>query len=400
MLSTILTAFLVAAGAPFFVAWGYLALLSVAAFGGRTSRAPSRPLPRLTVLVPAHNEAQLIGRCVASLSAQTHPADRVVVIADNCEDDTATLARAAGAAVMIRDDPDKPGKGQALRWAMDALLGEPDAPEGIVVVDADSIADPRLLESLASALAQGIGIAQADYTVLLDDHAGEGDRLRALAVLLFNRTRNLGRARLGLSASLLGNGMLLSRRHLEAHPWQAFTAVEDLEYGIECSLAGVHPRFVPQGRVVGPIPVGYRSSVGQRMRWEGGRFHLAARLGPRLAVRLVQQPDAEKVAALLDLAVPPLWILALLTGAGLAAAAAGVFGLGVGLAALTVWTACALLAALHVLAGLAAAGAPRGSYRALLALPGFLVWKLGVYVRIMQGFDPNHWQRSARSGEV
>jgi cellulose synthase/poly-beta-1,6-N-acetylglucosamine synthase-like glycosyltransferase len=357
---------------------------------------------RLTVLVPAHNEEGLVGRCVDSLIGQIYPAGlvRIVVIADNCADATADEAIAAGARVMVRTDPTHAGKGRALRWAMDVLLAAPDPPDGFVIVDADSVAAPGLLAALAQTLASGAAAAQADYTVLADAHTAAGDQLRELAVLLYNRTRNLGRAAAGLPSALLGNGMLLSRELLEAHPWSAFSAVEDLEFGTRCRIEGIHPRFVSQQGVQGPLPSGYRAGLGQRLRWEGGRFHVAKRLAAPLIARFMRHPDLATLDAFLELMVPPLSIAVIVSAAGLLTSVAAAF---VGVAApfaFFIWALCAVLAAVHVLIGLKAAGASRGAYWALAALPGFLAWKIGVYLRLLRGFDTNRWERSIRRGEV
>src|SRR4051794_32108625 len=112
----------------------YLLVLALAAFRYSTPEVPAAPSARLVVLVPAHNEADLIERCVTSLLDQRYPSDNyeLVVIADNCTDDTARLARARGAGVLVRTDPEKRGKGPALRWAMDLILQRDTPPDAII----------------------------------------------------------------------------------------------------------------------------------------------------------------------------------------------------------------------------------------------------------------------------
>ena len=391
----------VAAG-PVLAGWAYLAFLSLAAL--RYSRAVADPpadAPSLVVLIPAHNEASAVGECVRSLVAQRYPAERrrIVVIADNCTDSTQAEAVAAGAEVMVRHDEVLRGKGRALRWAMDGLIREAAPADAFVIVDADSIAEPDLLEGLARALRAGHQVAQADYTVLEEPDATSGDRLRALAILVFNRTRNMGRATLGLPAALLGNGMMLSRSLVDVRPWTAYSPAEDLEFGIETRLAGVRPVFVPAG-VRGPMPIGYSAGAVQRERWEGGRWYVLRRLGPELLTRLLRHPDASLLDAFLDLAVPPIAVMAMVTGAGLVIAAAAVMAVGLSPVEVLPWATAAALAVVHVSVGLRAAGAPPGSIAALRSVPGFVWWKLRVYARLLfRGFDPNRWQRSLRKGE-
>jgi 1,2-diacylglycerol 3-beta-glucosyltransferase len=390
---------LLAAGLPAAAAALYLFALALASFRRPPASPPAGADQRLAVLVPAHDEEALVGRCIASLREQSHPGSRsrVIVVADNCTDRTAEVARAAGAEVMERRDERRRGKGQALRWAMDRLLAERRPPDGVVVVDADSVADRDLLAHLAAALADGADAAQAEYLVLADGESVRA-RLVAAAFLLFHRVRLGGRAALGLPAFLVGNGMLLSRRLLRAQPWSAFTGVEDLEYTMELRLAGCRPRFVPAARVEGPVPHGYRGMRGQRLRWEGGRWHVVrSRLLPLLRHALRRDPGV--LDAALDLAVPPLGLLAMGTLAGGAVTAVAV-GLGVAAAwSLSPWLAAVAALAGFVLLGLRSAGAPASTWLALLESPRFLAWKALTYVRIAAGFDPRRWERADRGSQ-
>src|SRR4051794_36676737 len=219
----------------------YLVVLTLAAWRHRAVEAQTTPATRVAILVPAHDEAELIARCVASLRAQRYRADRmeIVVIADNCTDDTAARAAAAGAQVLVRHDAEARGKGHALRWAIARLLRDRPAVEAIAVVDADTIADPAWLSTLVAPFEAGALAVQGE-SLLLEDGTPR-TALRVAAFLLINRVRPAGRAVLGLPCSLCGNGMLLGRRLLERHPWEALTSTEDLEYAVTLRRAGIGP---------------------------------------------------------------------------------------------------------------------------------------------------------------
>jgi 1,2-diacylglycerol 3-beta-glucosyltransferase len=384
------------AGIPLLAAALYLLLLALASL--RTARAP-RPEPRrrrLEVLVPAHDEEALIARCVASLREQDYPAGlfRVVVVADNCSDGTARQAELAGAEVMVRCDAAAPGKGQALRWAMDRVLASPEPPDAVVVVDADSVADRGLLGGLVERLSSGAEAVQGEYLVLGEDGSAKS-RLVEAAFLLFHRVRFGGRAALGLPVNLVGNGMLFSRELLAAHPFDAFSGVEDLEYSISLRLAGVRPAYAASALVRGPIPRGYSAMRGQRLRWEGGRWHVVRRRLPQLLGRVLRG-EAGVLDAAVDLAVPPLGLLAMWLLAGAAATGAAVaLGLAQALSLLPWGLGLASLAA-FVLVGLRSAGAPASTYMALLEVPRFLLWKALTYGRLARGFDPTRWERAVR----
>ena len=376
--------------------------LAALAYHPPSASAASRSAPsgRLAVLVPAHNESALVARCVRSLLAQRYPRDRfrVVVIADNCTDDTKVVAARAGADVLVRDEPTARGKGRALRWAMDRLLASDPNLAAVVVVDADSVADEGLLAGLERHRSAGADVVQAEYLVL--EEPGTRSGIRSAAFLLFHRTRFLGRAALGLPCSLVGNGMLFSRRVLEEHPWGAYTNVEDLEMTVDLRLAGIRPVFAADARVLGPAPSGGRAGATQRARWEGGRAAVVrSRLGEVLSAA-IRRRDPHLADLAIELMLPPLGLLALLALSGLAVSAA-LLWLGAGsIAAVAVWGGALAGIAVHVVVGLRAAHAPAGAYRALLAAPWFLAAKLGTYARLSRGLRADRFERTERTAST
>jgi cellulose synthase/poly-beta-1,6-N-acetylglucosamine synthase-like glycosyltransferase len=378
----------------------YLLTLAIAAhFHPSSPPSAARKALRVVILVPAHNEEELLGRCLASLSAQTYPASlcRLLVIADNCTDATAMVAAQGGAGVMLRDDPSHPGKGQALRWAFDRLLAEKGPPDAFIIVDADSVADLGLVAGLVGAVHPGDEALQAEYLVL-DDPTNRATGLRQAAFLLFHRTRFAGRATLGLPCNLVGNGMLLTAGLLRRIPWAAFTGTEDLEYSMDLRLAGVRPRFAAAALVFGPASGLGRAGATQRHRWEGGRLHvLRTHLIPLTSAIL--RGNRGLVDALLDLGTPPLGLLTLLTLAGgvlsLAGGMTGVMELWAGLP----WAGSALLLTAYLMVGLHAARAPASAYLGLLQAPRFLGAKLITYAHLMRGTHADRWERSERPGD-
>ena len=378
----------------------YLLVLALAALGYRVPRVGGASTKRLAVLVPAHDEEELIERCVASLQSQDYPRDlfRIVVIADNCTDRTAELARRAGAEVLIRCAPEARGKGQALRWAMDHVLARPDAPDAVVIVDADSVADRGLLAGLASHLDQGADVVQGEYLVL-DELCSPGAQLRAAAFLLFHRVRFAGRSVLHLPCSLVGNGMLLSRRLVELHPWGAFTSAEDLEYSLALRLAGVRPVFAGSALVRAPVAMSARSAQVQRERWEGGRLHAQRTALPHLLREVVLRGRWELVDAVVDLLVPPLGLLTAGSLGGMGLALALWAGSVASFWLLVPWLVALAAIAAFVLVGLRAGDAPRWMYRRLLSAPLFLVRKVLGLAGVVRSRGAETWIRTERPSE-
>ncbi len=377
---------------PVLLAAGYLGLLAL------LSRRPPAPRHGVTALrfdlvVPAHDEAAGIAATVGSLLQVDWPAAqrRVVVVADNCSDDTAARARAAGATVLERRDATLRGKGYALAHAFERCLADGRA-DAVVVVDADTVVSPNLLQAFAARLEAGATALQARYGVR-NPEASWRTRLMALALSLFHDVRSLGRERLGLSAGLRGNGMCFSTRLLRQVPHHAFSVVEDLEYGIRLGLAGHRVHYVDEATAVGEMPTGSRASATQRRRWEGGRAAMARRFaGPLLRGGLVRR-DAVLLDLAIDLLVPPLSRLVAVATLGSSLALAWTLVTGAVPAGAWPWWASLAALGLYVVRGCVASGLGLRGVGSLAWAPVYLVWRLRATTAPSPGLV---WERTPR----
>jgi cellulose synthase/poly-beta-1,6-N-acetylglucosamine synthase-like glycosyltransferase len=374
----------------------YLLLLTTAAALARPKPPGRDGAPRTSffVIVPAHNEEEMIGATLASLRAQSYPVDlySVNVIADNCSDATATVAGAAGATVHERHDPAHPGKGQAISWLLQRLRErEERAPDAFVFVDADSRLATDFLDTMDRYLAAAPRAAlQASYKVE-NPEASALVSLRAIGFALMHDLRGRGKARLGISCGLWGNGMVIDRAVLERTGWDAFSAVEDAEQHLKLLAAADKVTYVPDTAVYGHMPTSFRAAEGQQVRWEGGRIALARRYWRTLLAATVRQRSASPLAALVELALPPLSVLAV-GAVGLTAVALAFASLPV--AAVAVVNVAAL--ALYVGVGLLLSGLPPRTYLALVQVPRFIAWKLLLYGRQLMRRTGPAWIRTTR----
>jgi cellulose synthase/poly-beta-1,6-N-acetylglucosamine synthase-like glycosyltransferase len=391
-LTLLLDTLLAVAAIPLVAGCGYLFVLTVLSWRPRLPPEAEVP-PSFDIVVPAHNEAAGIASTVKSLLALDWPADRrrVVVVADNCSDDTAQRARDAGAVVLERQSDTHKGKGYALQYAFDRLEGD-----AVVVVDADTKVTPNLLRAFAARLAKGANAAQAYYGV---DNVGASWRttLMAIAFAMFHRVRGRGRENLRLSCGLKGNGMCFSKALLQKVPHDAFSVVEDLEFGIRLGKASERVWYVDEGQVYGEMVAGEQGSRSQRVRWESGRQAMVrAHVGP-----LLRAAWAQKSAVLFDLAldllIPPLSYLglgALLLGAaGTALATIGGTGAATGSAA----ALCVTALGLYVLRGWWLSGTGVRGLAMLAAAPLYVFWKVALMRR--QSAAPREWVRTQREAE-
>jgi hypothetical protein len=361
-------------------------------------RHPQPPAPaaaerlRLVVLVPAHDEEAGIGATLESLATCEYPqaSRRTVVVADNCGDRTAEVARAAGAEVWERHDPDRRGKGFAVAWALERLLTPPAEVDAVVFVDADCTVSANLLDAVDRRLGAGAEALQVDYLASNPEDSATS-ALRFAAFALADTVRFHGKERLGLSCGLVGTGMAFTAAALRESPWTTTGLVEDGEYHMRLVLAGVRTEFVPEAWVSQAVPTTMSASSKQQARWEKGRLDLARAWAPRLIGAGIARRDPVRLHAGLESLVPPQSVIAL---GGLAGLALGALGGRRRLRALALLTlggqAC------FVLGGLRLVRAPAAVYRALLSAPLLIANKLALYAQLLIGRGPRGWVRTER----
>lgn len=312
---------------------------------------PSAPAPaaasaaasrrRVAVLVPAHDEEAGIAATLATIAPALAAGDRLLVVADNCADATAAVARAAGAEVVERRDEARRGKSYALAAGVAALAADP--PDVVVIVDADCRVAPGAIDRLRAAAVERP--AQAAYVMHAPDGAPAPRRLAEALFAIRNVARPLGLVRLGLPCLLTGSGMALPWSCLARVRLDSGSVVEDVQLAVDLACAGVPPRFCPGARVTSVFPTGATAAAAQATRWTWGTLR-TLRQAPRLAAAAVRLGRPSLLGLALELAVPPLALLfplwTLLVAAG---AAIGLTNRG--------WAPLALAAALAAAAALA-----------------------------------------------
>ena len=351
--------------------------------------------PSVAILMPAHNEAAGITTAIASVLPQLRPGDRLLVVADNCSDDTAGVARAAGAEVAERHDPLHRGKGYALDFGVRALESRP--PAIVVVMDADCIIEEGSLERLVRRCGSLGRPVQALYLMRSPAEAGLKSRISEFAWVVKNHVRPTAFLRLGLPCQLMGTGMAFPWSIIGKAPLASGHLVEDMQLGIDLALAGVPPLFCVEARVTSVFPSSDVGAVAQRTRWEHGHLSVIASGAPRLLAGAVTRRRLDLAAMALDLCVPPLASLALSTSA-ICALAALLYLLTGKIAPLLVALAAAVAMGLAI--GLAWRSFGRGilSLADLLAAPGYALAKLPIYARVLTRRQ-QEWIRARRDGE-
>ena len=352
--------------------------------------SPNRP--RIDVLMPAHNEAIGIAATLTSVLPQLVEGDRLIVIADNCDDQTAAIAQSMGVMVTERHNLKQQGKGYALAHGLTVISAHP--PDVVVMLDADCTVHPGTIDQISRvAVAQHRPI-QALYLLTQPAHPGPKAAVSALAFIVKNWVRPQGLDNLGLPCLLTGTGM--------AFPWAVINSVslgsdnivEDMQLAVDLAIAGYPPKFCVAGQVTGQLPQQASATVSQRMRWEHGHLKTLLTQVPRLWLAGYQQKRIDLLALAADLSVPPLSLLVMLWGA-LTAIAGLACKLGMPTWPLELLGLEGLALLSSVLVAWLRFGRDRLPLQTLLVVPLYLLWKIPLYIAFVLR-PQTRWVRTER----
>jgi hypothetical protein len=355
----------------------------------------ARPLvepPRLLFLVLAHNEALLIESCVHSLMCLRYPATRsdVVVVADNCTDGTANLARAAGAQCLERRDRKLSGKPRAIAWALERLPLR--AYDAVVIVDADTVLDAEFASELAARAPLASKAVQAYFDVRNPD-ASPLTRMAAVLATAIHGFAYPLKQRAGLNVPLVGNGMCLGTEVLARHGWQAFSISEDWEMYALLTERGVLIECAPGARLYAQEARSLPQSSTQRQRWTAGKLTVLGRMGLRL-LGSGQITLRQKLDAVAELAAPgPALHLGLVL---LLSSLAIVLRLPAAPALALMLGASLFRHAAYAAVALARQSDPYRAIRAFAFLPAYTLWRIGAAVQALRMVGDKPWVRTER----
>ena len=349
--------------------------------------------PRALVLVPAHNESANILATIGDIKAQLVAGDSVLVVADNCTDDTALIAATAGASVIEREDLGRIGKGYALDCGLRHIARDP--PEVVIIIDADCRLADGAIDHLAKASASTGRPTQALYLMLAPEHSSLNYQVAEFAWRVKNWVRPLGLSALKQPCQLVGTGMAIPWKAIRSVDLASGHFVEDLKLGLDLATAGYPPMFCPSAIVTSAFPSSMRGATTQRQRWEQGHIGLILTTVPRLILSAIVRGDLRLLAMALDLAVPPLSLLVLLLLAELSVsgflALAGFSPLAFQISALTAgaFTMAIVLAWWKY-------GREILPARSLLLIGPYVLEKFRLYSSLLRGKQVTRWVRTDR----
>lgn len=347
---------------------------------------------KLLFLIPAHDEEGTIATAVRSSLSQSVDREHydVIVVADNCSDRTAEVARNAGAICLERVDPSQPGKPRAIAWALSRI--DLHSYDAVVIVDADSKVDPDYgsailhLPDLRSLAFQGFnGVSNPDETALT--------RLAALLSVVYYRFAYVIKVRSGLNAPLTGAGMGIGTAILEKFGWQAFTLGEDVEKYVFLTLRGVRVELISSAGVRSQEATDLDTASSQRQRWRSGRLQILGKYGRSILTGrgVTWRQRLDILAELLGFGPATQVAVALL-----AAAAAYVLYRPSTLLLLCLAGGLIARPIIYAVLALAVTDNRLRTLRALSVLPIYVVWRASQEVLAMLNVRSSEWIRTAR----
>jgi len=348
---------------------------------------------RIAVLVPAHNESTGLLPTLTDIKAQLRVGDRLLIVADNCTDDTATVAATAGAEVIARSDLEKIGKGYALEWGLRHLSADP--PDIVIVIDADCRLSDCAIDRLSTICAQtGRPVQALDLMIAPEQHR-INYQIAEFAWRVKNWVRPLGLSALRLPCQLMGTGMAFPWAIIRSAKLASGQIVEDLNLGLDLALVGNPPMFCPSAQVTSTFPISAAAAESQRQRWEHGHVEMILARVPRLIISAIARRNLGLLAMALDLAIPPLVLLGLLTTSVLLLASLLAW-LGGSCAALIISAASFAAFITAILASWLVFARDILRPHVLLLIAPYALQKLGIYRSFLLGGRVSQWIRTDR----
>lgn len=297
------------AGFPvaFFVLYRLLFLLIFLMKKERTITAQS-PSNRFIIIIPAHNESSCIEATLRNLRQLNYPRALfdIVVVADNCDDDTYEKAVAIADKAYQRSDKKHIGKGYAIQWVLEQL--DLENHQIAVITDADTLLSENFLIEMNNSFLSGAQVVQSYYGM-----SNPGKNLFTHFFFITNTMRNLfcfwAKWKVGLSVPLVGSGMCFSVSILKKYKWTAFSITEDHEYYAFLAKNGIRVDFCPTARVFTQHTTNIRQATSQRLRWYGGKYISIYRYGLNLVFSGIRTFSIMKLDAGIELIMPHMALL-------------------------------------------------------------------------------------------
>jgi cellulose synthase/poly-beta-1,6-N-acetylglucosamine synthase-like glycosyltransferase len=275
-----------------------------------TNAVKNDSISDFVILMPAHNEELVIAKAIQSILPQLSSVNQLLVIADNCSDNTAVIAKELGAKVIERSDTNRRGKGYALDFGLQSLKDNP--PQVVIIVDADCIVSLGTIEKLVKACMYHQRPIQALYLMESQPNPSLKARVASFAWMVKNKVRPLGSKVIKVPCQLMGTGMAFMWNDIVKSNLASGHIVEDMKLGVDMTRLNKAPIFLEDALVTSVFPPSQEATNTQRVRWEHGHLSVILTESPSLLIEAIKTKNIQMLGMTLDLIVPPLAMLTMM----------------------------------------------------------------------------------------
>lgn len=266
-----------------------------------------QPEKRFLILIPAHNEENVISELLKNLKKLNYPSQLfdIMVIADNCTDNTVKLAEQQNVKYIIHNSKPNEVKGKpyAIKYALNYLGNNLDKFDGIIFFDADNLVASNFLNEMNNHMLNGERVIQGylDSKNANDNFISLG---YAASYYYMNRSWQLSKYRIGLSNILGGTGFCVETKLLQEIGWSATSLTEDLEFSMQCILKNIRVTWAHNAKIYDEKPLKMKTTLVQRVRWLRGHWDVCFKYAPKLFKNFIMKFDLISLDAFLYLVHP------------------------------------------------------------------------------------------------
>ena len=283
----------------------YYFVLAVAGMWRRKEKKNYTPKNSFAIIVCAHNEEAVVGQLVENLKILDYPKELydIFVVADNCTDRTAEIAREAGAIVHVRENKEEVGKGYAMGWMFNRIYEMDRKYDAFVIFDADNLVHPHFLAEMNYHLELGEPVIQGYLNAKNPTDTWVAGTF-AIAFWQVNHMWHLAKYNLGLSTALGGTGMCIRTDIIKTYGWDCNCLTEDMEFSMKLLIHGVKTTWAHDAIVYDEKPLTFMQSWRQRKRWAQGHFDCGERYFPQLFVEGIKQGNLRILDGIIQISQP------------------------------------------------------------------------------------------------
>lgn len=289
---------------------GYYFIISIFGWRKRADKSEyAGPASSYAIIISAHNEQAVIENTINSIKKMDYPSDKyeIFVVADNCSDNTARIAKGCGASVYERTNLKENGKGQALKWMFNILTHMDKRYDAVVILDADNLVSVDFLHQIDKKMSQGFEVVQG-YRDMKNPWESWITLSYSITYWLANRLCQLPRQYLGINCTLTGSGYAVSMNTLKRIGWNIETLTEDVEFYFQLCLQDVKIGWAHEAVIYDEQPTTLAQSWKQRTRWMQGHFSCMFIYGKRVFARVLREKSFQAFDSLIMLLYPLFYV--------------------------------------------------------------------------------------------